>query len=64
MKKILHIIIALSVICSIILVPVDWSVKADGNNKRDDLIKSVGFYKSDGQNVMAKENYNEKLNYF
>ncbi|EAF5666476.1 LapB repeat-containing protein [Listeria innocua] len=64
MKKILHIIIALSVICSIILVPVDWSVKADGNNKRDDLIKSVSFYKSDGQNVTAKENYNEKLNYF
>ncbi|MDP8582931.1 LapB repeat-containing protein [Listeria innocua] len=64
MKKILHIIIALSVICSIILVPVDWSAKADGNNKRDDLIKSVSFYKSDGQNVTAKENYNEKLNYF
>lgn len=64
LKKILHIIIALSVICSIILVPVDWSAKADGNNKRDDLIKSVSFYKSDGQNVTAKENYNEKLNYF
>ncbi|EIZ2492222.1 LapB repeat-containing protein [Listeria monocytogenes] len=64
MKKILHIVIALSVICSIILVPVDWSAKADGNNKRDDLIKSVSFYNSNGQNVTAKENYNEKLNYF
>ncbi|EAE6383562.1 cell surface protein [Listeria monocytogenes] len=64
MKKILHIVIALSVICSIILVPVDWSAKADANNKRDDLIKSVSFYNSNGQNVTAKENYNEKLNYF
>ncbi|EBB5817055.1 cell surface protein [Listeria monocytogenes] len=64
MKKILHIVIALSVICSIILVPVDWYAKADGNNKRDDLIKSVSFYNSNGQNVTAKENYNEKLNYF
>ncbi|EIK7326140.1 LapB repeat-containing protein [Listeria monocytogenes] len=64
MKKILHIVIALSVICSIILVPVDWSAKAGGNNKRDDLIKSVSFYNSNGQNVTAKENYNEKLNYF
>ncbi|EAD7633177.1 LapB repeat-containing protein [Listeria monocytogenes] len=64
MKKILHIVIALSVICSIILVPVDWSAKADGNKKRDDLIKSVSFYNSNGQNVTAKENYNEKLNYF
>lgn len=64
MKKILHIVIALSVICSIILVPVDWSAKAGGNNKRDDLIKSVSFYNSNGKNVTAKENYNEKLNYF
>lgn len=43
---------------------VDWFVKVGGNNKWDDFIKFVSFYNLNGKNVMVKENYNEKLNYF
>lgn len=60
----MNLVIALCIICSIILVPAEKSVKADGTNKRDELIKSVSLTKSNGQNVAAKENYNEQLNYF
>ncbi|MBC1998784.1 LapB repeat-containing protein [Listeria marthii] len=64
MKKLAKLIIAFSVICSIIIVPVDIPVKAEESNKRDDLIKSVSFYKSNGQSLTAKEKYNEQLDYF
>ncbi|MBM5694449.1 cell surface protein [Listeria seeligeri] len=57
-------LIVACVVFSSLWFPTEVPVKAVGGGKRDDLVKSVSFYKSNGNNVSPKEDYNENLDYF
>ncbi|MBF2664668.1 LapB repeat-containing protein [Listeria seeligeri] len=58
------VLIIACVVFSSLWFPSGMPVKAIGGSERDDLIKSVSFYKSNGNNVSLKEDYNENLDYF
>ncbi|HAC0982455.1 TPA_asm: LapB repeat-containing protein [Listeria monocytogenes] len=63
-NRFLGILIVACVIFSSLLLQNGLPVHAEDGTKRDDLIKSVSFYKSNGSNVSLKEEYNKDLAYF